>query len=411
MRRLAALTLLLITLLALAVPACAQDSLDRLEDLSALCSGIKIGHKNPFSVISEEEFDAQTQSIAARLDTMTDAQFYYELRALVASIGDAHTTIDYNDSWYAHLKALPFAVLPAQGRWYAAILPAQNADMLGWEVLAIDGMPTAEVFERAKSIISHENDVWAAQQFSNTVNFLEALQFLGVASADDTGVTLTLREDDAAEPVELFLPALSEEEIMTADLARLTPQSAPVTAASGYYRALELGGGAFFIQYNACREAPDLPMADFTSAVGELLRAGDYGKLILDLRYNTGGNSAVIEPLIAELHAFLQEHDLPVYALIGEDTFSSGIIGALDVRKHLGATLVGSPTGGSVNGYGELKSFTLPNSPMTVFYSTKYFDLVPGYEGSSLIPDIAVEATIDDLIAGRDAVVDYVLGL
>ena len=411
MRRHTALTLLLIALLALAVPARAQDSSERLEDLNALCSGIKAGHKNPFSVISKAEFNAQAQGIAARLDGMTDAQFYYELRALVASIGDAHTTIDYNDSWYTHLKALPFAVLPAQGHWYAAILPAQEADMLGWEVLAIDGIPTAEVFERAKSIISHENDVWAAQQFSNTVNFLEALQFLGVASADDAGVTLTLCEDDAAAPAQLFLSALSETEIMTADLARLTPQSAPVTAASGYYRALELDDGAFFIQYNTCQEAPDMPMADFASAVGELLRAGNYGKLILDLRYNTGGNSAVIEPLIAELHAFLQEHDLPVYALIGEDTFSSGIIGALDIRKHLGATLVGSPTGGSVNGYGELKSFTLPNSPMTVFYSTKYFNLVPGYEGSSLVPDIAVEATIDDLIAGRDAVVNYVLGL
>lgn len=411
MRRHAALTLLLIALLALAVPARAQDSSERLEDLIALCSGIKAGHKNPFSVISEAEFDAQADDIAARLDGMTGAQFYYELRALVASIGDAHTTIDYADSWYAHLLALPFAVTPAQGRWYAAILPGEHASMLGWEVTAISGMPIGEVFERAKSIISHENDVWAAQQFSNTVNFLDALQFLGVASADDTGVTLTLCEDDASEPVELFLPALSEAEIMAADLARLTPRSAPLTAPSGYYRAMALDGGAFFIQYNTCQEAPDLPMADFASAVGELLRAGDYSKLILDLRYNTGGNSAVIEPLIAELHAFLQDHETPVYALIGEATFSSGIIGALDIRKHLGATLVGSPTGGSVNGYGELKSFILPNSPMTVFYSTKYFNLVPGYEGSSLVPDIAVEATIDDRIAGRDAVVDYVLGL
>ena len=411
MRRHTALVLLLIALLALAIPACAQETSDRLADLNALCSGIKAGHKNPFSVISEADFDAQAADIAARLDSMTDARFYYELRALVASIGDAHTTIDYSDSWYAHLLAMPFAVIPAQGRWYAAILPSEHASMLGWEVTAIDGVPIGEVFARAKSIISHENDVWAAQQFSNAVNFLEALQFLGVVPADAGGATLTLRENDQAEETHLLLHALSEAEIMTADLARLTPQSAPVTAASGYYRALELDGGAFFIQYNTCQEAPDMPMAGFASTVGELLRAGDYGKLILDLRYNTGGNSAVIEPLIAELHAFLQEHEMPVYALIGEDTFSSGIIGALDIEKHLGATLVGSPTGGSVNGYGELQSFTLPNSPMIVFYSTKYFELVPGYEGSSLVPDIAVGATIDDLIAGRDAVVEYVLDL
>lgn len=283
--------------------------------------------------------------------------------------------------------------------------------MLGWEVAAIDGVPMDEVFERAKSIISHENDVWAAQQFSNTINFLDALQFLGVAPADADGVTLALREDGQAEETALFVPALSEEEVSAASFARLTAQSAPATAPSGAYRAMELNADTFFIQYNVCQEAPDLPMADFASAVGELLRAGSYRKLIVDLRYNTGGNSAVIEPLIAELHGILAERALSVYALIGANTFSSGILAALDVQAHLGATLVGSPTGGSVNSYGELQSFTLPNSPMTVFYSTKYFENVPGYEGSSLQPDVAVEDSLADTLAGRDAAVEYVLGL
>ena len=64
---------------------------------------------------------------------------------------------------------------------------------------------------------------------------------------------------------------------------------------------------------------------------------------------------------------------------------------------------MGSQTGGNVNGYGELKSFDWPNSPITVYYSTKYFELIPGYERDSLYPDITVKQTFENYMNGIDA--------
>ncbi len=40
--------------------------------------------------------------------------------------------------------------------------------------------------------------------------------------------------------------------------------------------------------------------------------------------------------------------------------------------------LVGEPTGGKPNSYGEISSFLLPNSGLVVNYSTKYFEQVSG---------------------------------
>lgn len=408
---------LVFALLAAALPTAAQSALPqnaaRLEDVDALCETIKSLHPNPFTRICEEDFNRRADDLRARLSDMSDARFYYELRALVAAIGDSHTAIDYADSSrYAQQRALPFAVTRIQGAWCAAILPQEHADLLGGKVISIDGTPIETVFERAKTLISFDNEVWAAHGFSNTVNFLEALQFLGVTGGDAAGVTLTLQND--GQETSVFLPAMTEEEIMAASesggLARLTPKVLPQTAASGYYRAFEWGG-AFFIQYNVCQEAPDLPMADFAQAVDALLREGNYGRVLLDLRYNSGGNSAVFVPLLDVLDAAQDALGLDVFVLIGEDTFSSAVLNAVEAKERLNAVLVGQPTGGSVNAFGEVQSVDLPNSSLRLYYSTRYFEPLPGYADSALLPDVPVEPTLDDLLEGRDAAAERALEL
>ena len=46
---------------------------------------------------------------------------------------------------------------------------------------------------------------------------------------------------------------------------------------------------AYYIQYNTCQEAEDLPMEDFAALVAKDLKAGDYSRVLLDLRNNGGG--------------------------------------------------------------------------------------------------------------------------
>jgi hypothetical protein len=70
--------------------------------------------------------------------------------------------------------------------------------------------------------------------------------------------------------------------------------------------------------------------------------------------------------------------------------------------------LMGEPTGGKPNSYGEIKSFPLPNSGLNVWYSTKFFQMAPG-DPPSLSPDILIELTGMDYFAGRDPVLEAVL--
>lgn len=202
---------------------------------------------------------------------------------------------------------------------------------------------------------------------------------------------------------------MNEEEIMNAQFSYLVQHNTPKTVLRGYYSAMEINKNAYYIQYNSCQEAPDLPMKEFISFVSEVIKENYYKKVIIDLRYNSGGNSSIFEPMISELSKLQKKKDFTVYTIIGRNTFSSAIINAIQIDDKLNNVFVGTPTGGNVNGYGEIKSFNLKNTPITVLYSTKYFELIKGYEKDSLYPDIFVEQSFEDYLNGVDTVVEMIL--
>jgi hypothetical protein len=72
------------------------------------------------------------------------------------------------------------------------------------------------------------------------------------------------------------------------------------------------------------------------------------------------------------------------------------------------AILVGEPTGGKPNSYGEVRFLTLFNSMMTVQYSTKYFSLYPE-DLPSIYPDVYAEPSFADFIECRDAALEAIL--
>jgi hypothetical protein len=157
-----------------------------------------------------------------------------------------------------------------------------------------------------------------------------------------------------------------------------------------------------FIQYNSCRSWNTYPASKFFQDVADTISSQTPEKVIVDLRYNSGGNSSILEPLIDTLASLQKKQEFTLDVLIGSDTFSSALINAVHLDQRTDCRLAGTPTGGSVNHYGEILSFTLKNSGIPVYYSTKYFVMDPAYPTGSLMPELYTERTLADLIAGRD---------
>lgn len=399
--------LLLFLLLVCSVSSISQTIDPRLEDLNDFCKTLEKRHKNLFARISKREFEMEKQKITEKIPEMSDSEFYYSLKHLLSLVGDAHTTLAFSDSQYKHLSALGFAIAKFNDNWHLMILEKENEKYLGSKLIAINDVDISEVYNRAKGIMSYENEVWAENNFSNTINFREALEYLGIV---EKGGPIVLKVEDSSGNRELLdIKSMNEEEIMNAQFSYLVQHNTPKTVLRGYYSAMEINKNAYYIQYNSCQEAPDLPMKEFISFVSEVIKENYYKKVIIDLRYNSGGNSSIFEPMISELSKLQKKKDFTVYTIIGRNTFSSAIINAIQIDDKLNNVFVGTPTGGNVNGYGEIKSFNLKNTPITVLYSTKYFELIKGYEKDSLYPDIFVEQSFEDYLNGVDTVVEMIL--
>ena len=128
---------------------------------------------------------------------------------------------------------------------------------------------------------------------------------------------------------------------------------------------------------------------------------------------SVAGSDGVLVPILMLVPGLVEE-GVKVYGLVGEATYSSAIINAVEL-VDAGGVLAGSPTSGSVNHFGSTGSFTLSNSGIRVSCSSKYIDLGtlleagPGAQVEPLVPTVLVEQTLDGYLAGRDTLVDWLL--
>ena len=167
-----------------------------------------------------------------------------------------------------------------------------------------------------------------------------------------------------------------------------------------------------YLQYNeVVRASGSSTITELAHAIDKALSAGDVTRLVVDLRYNPGGNDRTYAPLLDVLTSNpALAPPGALIALIGRQTFSAAVLLATELDAETNAVFVGEPTGGSPNLYADPRALTLPNSGIVVHVSSKYFEVGgPADPRDAIAPDIAVTASLADFLAGRDPVLDTAL--
>lgn len=394
--------------LALAVPACAAGELSpeqRREDLDALYSTLRRAHPNLFANTPEADFLARRGEIEESLARSGDQTFVMDLQSLAALAGDSHTTLSLG-SLSRLFRAYPLSLIWRDGGWYLAAAPEENRDLLGREVLRAAGIPTEQAVQAFGALLSADNPVKLRRQFRQSCNVADFYEYLGLVGP----LELELEGGESLSLSPVAIEALGDMEI--ALLGDGLPQ--PATAVRNCnYCAFALDGRTFYIQYNTCAEDKELPMAGFAAQVEAALEQGNYSRIVVDLRSNGGGSDGVIWPLFQVLRR-AADRGAELAGLIGETTFSSAVINAVELQE-MGAVLVGEAASGSVDHFGSVKSFSLPNSGLRAGVSSKYIDLDTlldagaGRGVEALEPDVTVPQTMEDTLAGRDSAVEWLL--
>jgi hypothetical protein len=299
--------------------------------------------------------------------------------------------------------------LPLRFYWYPDGLAVdaasqEYADALGARVVKIGDNTPDQLLAKFAPYINYENDSWLrfrATQYLREEAVLRHFDLIG----PDGRVAVTLQKP--GQPPFALSVGLADSMPTLIGLARGLHLPTPLYWSHPkqyyWYQHLE-DSPTLYIQYTQCENDPKLSFKDFTEQVLAEADAHPIKHVIIDLRLNGGGKSWVIDPLMSGLasHSKSVGH---VYVLIGPNTFSSALLNAIDLHEQLKATLVGEPTGGSLNSYGEVGHFVLPNSKIQINYTTKYFEK-KNAAPTALKPDISAPHTLADDLAGRDAALE-----
>lgn len=381
-----------------------------IEDIDMLYSELPKRHKNLFFNISRSDFKAKVEGLKSKVQDLDDMEITVNISKIVASIGDAHTSVNMPVYYLCPLEFYWFS-----DGIYITKTSERYQELQYGKITHINRIPIEQVIEKLSSIISHENTSFLK---SLLPKYLQASEILyGLEITDDVeNVAYTISGVDGIEKeYEVkFYPFKDAVQMLSSNANVVSQGNLPLYRRNEdklYWFEYIKSFKTVYFNYKACREMEGQSVYDFGKDLLEYIERNDVEKLVIDLRNNHGGNSTILDPFIRDLKNQNKINSKgSLFVIIGRDTFSSALLNAYSLKNKTNAILVGEPSGGKPNCYGEVKRFTLKNSGLVIGYSTKFYEIIQDNDQPSLFPHVSIELTIDCYIENRDPCLEYILG-
>ena len=362
-----------------------------VEDLEFLKTELPQRHKNLFAKISEKEFNLKILEIESKSKNLNEETFEIELYKLIKEIGDEHTRIEpkYPTIFPIHFDFFKEGIFVTE-------TDSINSSLLFKKLNGIEKISVKNVIKKYKTIIKDDNKSYFVNYFLNFVNNPKILKGLNITQSDSSAKFVLDKQ-------KIILSAENKRtssNTLNSHLLRFK------TKDNYWYEFLE-NNKILYFNYQDCSEQNGKLFETFNKELFNIIETQKPEKLIIDLRNNSGGNSAILKPFLEKLRTSYINKKGSLYVLIGKKTFSSSLMNAIDLKRNYNSILIGESTSGNVNHYGETRGFYLPNSKIIVGYSTKFWENWKGYFGP-LIPDIPIKYSIENYKNNIDEAIEYV---
>jgi hypothetical protein len=382
------------------------------QDVRELGATIEQIHPDPFRSVSRRRFEAEVNALAGRAASLSRDQLLVGVLRVIALLGprNGHTGLFPGDpSHTRELHLYPLRLYEFTDGLY--VVDAVDRSLIRGKLVAIEGMPVGQVLERVDPLVPRDNDSnlrGLAPHFLLTAEILDGLGIAdGAQSADFTferpggeRVDVSLASVPASQYVSAFADALY------GHYPSILPHAAKPLYLSGSARPMWTrtlaGGRAVYMAFNSVR----LPTPGFLRALGRLVRAPKVRRVIVDVRLNGGGDNTTYGQLVDLLASKQVNKRGRLYLLTGRATFSAAANFAAEIDRDTRAIVMGEPTGGGVETYGDTFPLSLPTAGWTVHIAARYHERKkgPGDHRLAVEPDVGVDLTSAQYFAGLDPV-------
>ena len=371
---------------------------------------------------TEAEFDAQVKKLHEAIPRLTDAQIAIEMMRLMRKVGDGHSGLlgptTPRKEWIETIPVLFYMF--EEGLFITAADP-KHKDLLGSQVLKFGGRTVGEIVEAIRDASSEDNKIWIKQIAPYRMRHLPLLHAAG-AIPDPGRVELVLRGMDGKERAVVLATGTSQPNIwnvkpnppewvnLPQTLAAPLPLYLKNPSAPYWFEHLPESKAVYF-QFNSVRNDAKEPLAAFAERLFKFVNEKDVEKLVVDMRWNNGGNTGLLRPLLQGLIKN-EKVNKPgkLFVITGRRTFSAAQNAATYFERDTNAIFVGEPTGSSPNFVGEEDPFVLPYSKILANVSHLYWQSsYPQDQRTWIAPHIYVPPTFEAYRVNRDTALEAVI--
>lgn len=381
----------------------------------------ELARRVPRPEVLDDGFDAAADALVRAVPDLDDGRIVIGIWGLLRRLGDGHAFVAVEPVWPEWTRTLPVWFFRFGDTVLITQAGPEFARLAGAEVLAVDGRPVAAVLGALDPVLTRDNGYTPLARGPMFLRVPAYLHAVGAAERPD-GVRLTVRLR-SGEATDVAVPAgepLPEPRTWMAARPRSWPFGCPPGSVRppfdtpAYLRAVDTPfrfehqptGNLVYFQFNSVRDTDDDTLAACYRRVFAAVEEHDARALVIDVRWNGGGNTFLGQPLV---HHVLARPGLPVYVIIGRGTFSAAQNTVTLLGRHTHAVFVGEPTGSAPNFVGEAVPFRLPESGILVNVSDLYWQTSwPFDHRVAVAPAIYAPPTVEAYLAGRDPAMDAI---
>ena len=429
------------------------------EDIAFWHTVMEESHVNLNHSISKDALKKMEEDFLTNIkDSISQTDALLLIGKLAASLNEGHLGLPSSsvaDSLYINSLRFPFLLQKTENDSWIVDRDVSTVQKLGTNarIIAVNNIPVSDLNKQFRQYYGGL-EAWRKQQINMYVRkllFFHHIQSpFTIKAITEDGRTISFTAEGYSK---------QQADSINRALSSLTTTSEPYT-----FRMLADNIG--YLNYRSMGNSSGNPFTEFLKNSFTKLKETNAKGLIIDLRENSGGNSAWGNILISyfsskpyqlasgmkwkisshykeylkgmkksgsaddddsfynsmkngEIYTYKntkltvpQENELmykgPVIVLIGPNTFSSANMLADGIKSYHLATVMGEPTGETGNDFGEMYNFMLPNTHIIARASTKMFTRADGDEKNfdPVIPDITVIPSAKDIKEKKDVVME-----
>jgi tetratricopeptide (TPR) repeat protein len=374
----------------------------------------EIGRRIPMPHLVDPGLDEAVEELDGRIPALDDAEIAIGFWRLLRRLGDGHAYLDVGEARPDWRRCLPvWFYIFAEGVYIPAVDPRYES-LRDAELMAVDGRPTGDLLSTLDGVIARDNEMGPLARAPIWLRQPVYLHALGLADSPDA-VTLTVRLAGGA----------TTEVKVTAEEGparpRPWPQQCPYRGGKEYLRAVDTpywyefrpDDGLVYFQFNAIADRPEERLSAFYDRMFAEIEERTVDTLVIDLRWNGGGNTFLATPLVEHVIRCRRVNRRGgLFVIVGRATFSAAQNTTTMLDRWTHAVFVGEPSGSRPNFVGETIPFRLPYSGILANVSDLYWQTSwPFDRRTAIAPELFAPPTMAAHRDGLDPAMAAILSI